>query len=100
MPAAALISALTEHSLNAWLKQSQHQQKVPTGIINKQFSLYISDLNLQLTFISSAAGKITVLSSDERADCKLSSDLASLKKLENSNVLHFAHNHSYLQELS
>ncbi len=84
MPGAQLLSSLIESSLNAWLKQSKQQAEVPRSLIDKQFSVELSDLKLQLNFAINHAGELSVLNNNESADCKLSTDIGTLKKLEDS----------------
>jgi ubiquinone biosynthesis accessory factor UbiJ len=87
MPAAALLSSLIESSLNAWLKQSKQQQEVPPSLVDKQFSIELSDLKLKLSFAINQAGEISVLNNDEATNCKVIADLSTLKKLDDSSQI-------------
>lgn len=87
MPAAQLIGAFIEHSLNHWLAQSDCQGSVPKRIQYKQLAVTITDLKLTLVFTIDDKGHVSVLNNAENSDVKLVSDLPTLQKLEQTELL-------------
>ncbi|AWB66823.1 hypothetical protein C2869_10445 [Saccharobesus litoralis] len=87
MPAAAIITGIVEHTLNAWLQQSQARVQLPTNLVDQQVAVLLTDIKLQLNFAINAQGEISVLANVDSADCKITTQITTLQKLQDSSQI-------------